>query len=198
MVDVGHPICPGKRLALGLGNGSQRHLGELAIERHEIRDVEPAMKRRHMMQFQSAAEGKMQVIDVEMDDVKRFVALKYLLEKQGVIDIRIDAFAVQSQRTRRDGHELSLRDGVSAGEERDLVAHFHEFLGQVGNHTFGSAIEAGWNTFIKRCNLSDFQCMPLSEREKPSSGQAIRVGPARRPRQRKQEQRRGGEERRLR
>src|SRR5690242_13121544 len=86
------------------------------------------------------------------------MALKYLLEQQRVIDTRIYTFLSQAQCARGDGDQFRLRGGVSAGEEGDLMAHLYELFSEIGDHAFGSPIEARRNTLVKRCYLSDFQC----------------------------------------
>ena len=37
------------------------------------------------------------------------------------------------------------------------MPHRYELFGKVGHDTFGSAVEPGRDTLIKRCDLSDFQ-----------------------------------------
>ena len=46
------------------------------------------------------------------------------------------------------------------------MAHLHQFFSEIGNHAFGSAVELRRNTLVERCDLSDFQWSPLSDREK--------------------------------
>lgn len=119
------------------------------------------------MQFEAAAERKVQVINMKMNEVECFLALEDLFEKERVIDVGVDALAVEAQGAGGNSDQLRLGDGVTAGEERDFMPGLDELLGEKGNHPFGSAVEARGDTLVKRCNLGDLQNSPLSDAQGP-------------------------------
>jgi hypothetical protein len=61
------------------------------------------MQSGQVIELQSPGHWEMQVIGMKMDQVESFLALKYLLEQQGVIDVGIHAVSIQAQRTGGDG-----------------------------------------------------------------------------------------------
>src|SRR6478609_3142730 len=77
-----------------------------------------------------------------------------LHKEQGGITID-QACVVETKRTWTAGLELGGCLGVSACEQRDLMALTYEFLGQVGHDPFGPAVQLRGHTFPERRQLSD-------------------------------------------
>ena len=70
VVDGAHPVDRRHRRALGVGDGDQRHVGEDAVERHQVGQVEPAVQRRHRGGGDGAQQRELQEVDVEVQDVE--------------------------------------------------------------------------------------------------------------------------------
>src|SRR5262245_20404820 len=123
------------------------------------------MKCRDGGHAHSPTKWKMEVIHVEMDEIKLIGSLEDLFEHQGMAGQRFPAGIVQSRSGRPDRHKMRERFGISAGKKRHLVALSDQFLCQIRNHALGATIELRWDAFIQRSDLcnSHIQSPPRSE-----------------------------------
>ena len=98
-----------------VGNRNQCHVREFREQRLIIGEVHSAVHGRHGGGSQTAYEGKVEVVPMNVENVKTARALTDFLElqhavRQGVVDVR------QSQGLRRAGDELRGGLGVAARE----------------------------------------------------------------------------------
>ena len=70
MMDRPHPVGVRQIAALIVRDGDERHVVEGGVERCEIRQIEPAVKRRHGAASQFAKNREMEQVDVEMQHVE--------------------------------------------------------------------------------------------------------------------------------
>src|SRR5262249_48796271 len=80
VVNGGLPVEVRKRAALGARNRADGHFRVLAIERHQIGEIEPPVERAELASPIPAAERKMKVVDVKVNDVEIQTTRKNLLE----------------------------------------------------------------------------------------------------------------------
>ena len=117
-------------------------------------------------------EGKVQIVGMKMQDVEferrstNFLELLHVV-RQRVVHLR------QPERLRSASNQFRGGFRIAAGEERHLMSLPHQFLGQIGNDPFSSAIELRRNTFHQWRNLGDFH---------PGTPFGVRRSPGRNPR----------------
>ena len=94
---------------------------------------------------------------MEVQDVESSARVAHLVEHQHVIRDGIVDARVEPQRAgHATGTQLRAGDRIAAGEQGHVVALAHQLFGQVGDDTFGSAIESRRHAFHQRRNLRDF------------------------------------------
>lgn len=108
----------------------------------------------------------MEIIGVKMHEIEFRGLLNDSLELKGVVDERVGIRFIRAKRSGTDGNELCRRHGIARSEERDIVTHFYEFFGEIGNDAFRAAISVRRDAFIERRDLGDAQGKPpVSVRE---------------------------------
>jgi hypothetical protein len=115
---------------------------------------------------EGADQRELQDVDVEMKHVELVGALPHLLQHHRMMGQGIAHGRVEAQRHIAAGHQFGRGAGIGAGEQRDLVALTHEFLGEIGNDPFGAAIERRRDALIERRDLSDLHRQDLLRRAK--------------------------------
>src|SRR5215510_7665668 len=118
-----------------------------------------------MGHIESFGKWKMQIVDVKVNDVEGRSALEHLFELKHVISERHLTIRIQAQRgfTWRNQSASSRR--IAACEERQLMALFDQFLGQIGNNPFSPAVVKRRNSFVERrylCNFHNAYHTPIS------------------------------------
>src|SRR5258708_7217216 len=79
------PINPGQRDSLGIRNGYQGNFIKLFIEGQQVGQVEAAMQRGHVGDGMPARQRKMQIVDMEMNDVEGSRFAENLLQQQNMM-----------------------------------------------------------------------------------------------------------------
>src|SRR5436853_6181489 len=103
-MDSSLPVDPGKRCALSLGNRDYRHVTENAVEGLQIGNIQPTVQGGHIDSLFSAANRKMQVVDMEMKYVDVLSLAENFFQHKSVVRQRVSAFVVQTQTRRHYGH----------------------------------------------------------------------------------------------
>src|SRR5215471_21465883 len=116
MINCSLPIDSSQRYSLGVRNGNNRDIGELTIKRDQIRQVQSAVLGSNVRHIDPSRERKMQVIDVEMDNVKGHGILEDLLELKKMICQPIHTSRIQPKRTLAGRHQTAFGDRVTARE----------------------------------------------------------------------------------
>ena len=129
--------------------------GKVAVEGHEVGQVEPAVERRHRGSGDSAQQRELHEVDVEVQDVEVLRALADLLQHQQVVRQRIAHRRVEAERGGGAFDQPGARLGIAAGEEGDVVALRHQLLGQVGDDALGAAVEPGRDALGQGRDLGD-------------------------------------------
>ena len=78
------------------------------------------------------------------------------VEHQHVVGNGIADIGVKPDRCRNASDELGAGDGIAAREQRHLVPHPHQLLGQIRNDTLGSPIQPRWHALHQWRDLSNF------------------------------------------
>jgi hypothetical protein len=142
-------------LALVVGDGNQWHFAEAGIERLEIPQILPAVKRSQGPRCQRAEKREVKQIDVKMKNVEFLRALAHLINHQHEVRNDVAHGRIKAKRTSAAGSQLGAGDGVPTCKERHVVAKPGKFFGQVGNDPFGAAIETRRNALNKWSDLCD-------------------------------------------
>lgn len=98
---------------------------------------------------------KVQIIDVEMNDVELCGMLTNEFQHQNMMRQRIDAAMIQTQPGLAYRYEACGCLRIAAGKQGDVVPHPDEFFSQERNHALCAAIEAWRNAFVKWGHLRD-------------------------------------------
>ena len=166
MMDGRRPRHAGERRALRIAHRHQSHLGKGAIDRRELRQVEPAVE-RHDRRRGVPGQRQPEVVGVTVDDVEVAGALVDAEEHGEVERHGVDRPAAEAQTLRAAGNQARAGDRVPAGEERDVVSAGDQLLGQEGDHPFGPAVAARRDALVERGDLRDshdaesFGCLRL-------------------------------------
>src|SRR5262249_3860741 len=84
------PVGLRQSQALIVGNRYDRLVAIDVIQRLELRNIETAVQRREMREMMPLRQRKMQVVDMEMDDVELVEPLEDLLEQPEMRRDRVD------------------------------------------------------------------------------------------------------------
>src|SRR5258708_3577272 len=98
----------------------------------------------------------MQLVEVEVQHVELRGHFTDLVQHGHVVGKGIAHASIEAQRLRAASNELCAREGVAAGEQSYTMPLGDEFLGKIGDYSFGAAVESRWHTLDERCDLSDF------------------------------------------
>src|SRR5437868_13083541 len=91
VVDRTLPVDPGQRRPLRVGDRDNRHVAEFAIQRHEVRNVETAVKSSQRTNALSPGQRKVYVLDMKVDDVESMSLAKHKVQHSDVMRVLIDA-----------------------------------------------------------------------------------------------------------
>src|SRR5215470_16031595 len=116
------------------------------------------MEGRHVGELLATAGGEVQVVNMKMDNVEFVPVLKYLFNLMNMMGDGIPAVGIKAQSLRAEWNQVGVGQGIGTGEQCDVVALTHEFLGHPGHNPFRASVEAGRNTLVKRRHL----CNPHS------------------------------------
>ena len=141
--------------ALRPRNRHHRNIFKLAVQRNHVRKIQAPVKRSQMIQPPFAAQSKMKVVRMKVDDVELASVFSHLLQHQDVMRQIIAAIRIRSQRSRAARYQSRARLGIAAGKERDFVSETNQFFGQPGNDALSSTISRRWDSFIERRNLGN-------------------------------------------
>ena len=96
--------------ALGVGDRDQRHVVEPRIKRVQIREVLAAVQRSDSAARDVPKQWEMELIDVEMQDVKLVGSLADAIEHQHVVRDRIAHAGIETERLRDARNEIGRGD----------------------------------------------------------------------------------------
>ena len=97
----------------------------------------------------------MQVINVEVYDIKVFSLVERVLYQKHMMGEGVDTGLSQSKRSLAYRHQTGFRERVAAGEKRNLMSLPYELFGETGNYSFGPAIEFWRNALIEWRDLGN-------------------------------------------
>jgi len=131
--------------------------------RNKIGRIQAAVERCYMGHVFAPRERKVQVINMEVNDVETMFPAEQLFQHYDVVSQLVDAALTQPQRLWTYWHKMSAGNGIAAREKRHIVSKANQFLGKIGHHSFRPAIKFRGNTFHKRRNLGNSHSAFLSQ-----------------------------------
>ena len=108
--DGAHKMNVRYRAPLGVGDRDQRHVVEPRIKRVQIREVLTAVQRSDSAARDVPKQWEMELIDVEMQDVKLVGSLADAIEHQHVVRDRIAHAGIETERLRDARNEIGRGD----------------------------------------------------------------------------------------
>src|SRR5215471_10715744 len=111
----------GNRSALCMRDGDERHVGKTAVEMLQIGKVLPAVQRRDGAVLGGAEDGKMKLINVEVQNIEVRGHAPNLVEHQHVVGNDVPDRGVEAQGLGTARDEFGPGDRVSACKQRDVV-----------------------------------------------------------------------------
>ena len=157
-MDGGDKIAAGDRLALVVGDRHQGHFAKTEVKRFEIVEILSAVQRRYGAMSCWSEQGKVKLVDVEMQNVEFVGALAHPIEHQHVVWNRVPHIGVEPERHGGTGHEVGGGYRVAARKQRHIVTQLDQFVGQIRDNSLGSAVQLRRHTFPQRRDLRDFHC----------------------------------------
>jgi hypothetical protein len=161
VVDGCNPVRAGQRGALGVGDGHDRHVAELAVQRLQVGDVEATVEGRQLRHRRSPRQRKVLVVHVKVDRVEFTGALRNVFQHQDVMRRLVDAVLVEPERTPAAGDEVRLRLRVSARKQRHVVSLPDELLRQVRDDALGAAVVLGRHALEQGRDLGNAHRGPM-------------------------------------
>jgi hypothetical protein len=76
-------------------------------------------------------EGKMELVDVEMENVELVGTFAHAIQHEHVVRNGVSHIRVESQRRRRATHKPRRRHGIAAREQGDVMARADEFFCEI-------------------------------------------------------------------
>src|SRR5439155_8810255 len=157
MVDGRRPgdAQPLQGQALGMADRYERLVAKVAEHRVDAGQIEAAMEGVQAGASREPSEGKSQVADMGVDDVKVPRALEDLGHFHDVRGELVVDGGIEAQGVRRGRHQRGPRARISAGKEGDLMSAPDELLGEIGDDALGASVERRGHTLVKRRDLRD-------------------------------------------
>jgi hypothetical protein len=100
-------------------------------------------------------DRKMELVDVEMEQVELVRPLAHLVEHQQIIGDHIAHRGGEPKRRTRAGCEFRRGQRVAAGKQSHIMALPDEFFGQIRNDPLGASIIGRWHAFDWGSDLRD-------------------------------------------
>ncbi len=105
---------------------------------------------------QPLEEGKVNEVDVEVDDVELMLSEVHLLQHaQMGGEIRLEGVRVEPDSLITNRNEPRARLRLRAGEERHIVAELDQCIGEMSHDPLGAAVETGRHSLIEGSHLGD-------------------------------------------
>ena len=104
------------------------------------------MQRRDGAANHRPEQRELELVDMEMDDVKFLGSFVHPAHHQHEIGNRIAHRAIEPQRHGNTGDEVGRSDRVAAGEQRHVMAEADEFFRKIRNDPLSAAIKPRGNT----------------------------------------------------
>jgi hypothetical protein len=139
------PIRPSQGQALIVGDRDERGVGKLTDHLRQPRQIEPSVHRREEGHAGAAEQWQMQPVDVRVHDVEICDPLRERLEQSGAGGRGIGGGPAEAERAGPDRMQIPTRAGISAGEQRHLVAQADELVDQPRDHPLCPAVKLGRN-----------------------------------------------------
>jgi hypothetical protein len=155
VVDRAGPAQPRQRRALGVRDRGHRLLAVLAVDRIEPCEIEAAVERGQDRQAATPREGVEEMVEMVVDDVELVRACQRLLRLEQVHRGRIERLGREPQRLGRACDERARGQRVRAREERHVVPHRDERVGQVGDDALRASVPDRGDTLEQGRELGD-------------------------------------------
>ena len=107
-------------------------------------------------------EGKMDQVDVEVQDVELGAPLAQLVQHREMRrEIGLERGRIEPDGLVTHRHERGSGARLGTGKQRHLVAELDQRVGEMGDDPFGTAVKTGRDGLVKRCDLRNLH-QPLS------------------------------------
>src|SRR4029450_9793453 len=97
----------------------------------------------------------MKLVDMEVEDVELPRHTAQLVQHDHAVRNWIPYRGIEAQGLFATGHETCRSNGVGAGEQCNVMALRHEFLGQIGDNALSAAVKPRRHAFDQRRNLGN-------------------------------------------
>ena len=170
MLDRRGPVRVRERPALIVRNRDEAGSRKFSNDVAQPRQVEPSVHGREKRHAQAAEQRKGQPIDVCVDHVEILRSLRDRFQQQSAGGVRVRPLSAQTERAGPHRVKLSVRPGIAAREERDVVAELDQLVDQPGDHPLGAAVELRGDAFGQGSKLGDTHRMLPAKLEGRAQG----------------------------
>src|SRR5271155_2876303 len=102
----------------------------------------------------------MNVVDMRVNQVEVRRLAEYVLHHQDVMRQRIFTLWIEPQGGGTSRHQTRCGDGITAGEQSDIMPQANELFGEPGHNSFSATVQTGWNALVKRRYLCNSHEIP--------------------------------------
>src|SRR5690606_16094446 len=120
----------------------------MPVENIQTANVQPSVQRRHGRPSAQRCAWEVEIVRMEVNNVKLVGHLYDLLELDDVEYVRIQLVA-QSKGLRNSANEISPRPAVARSEKCYIVTLLYQLFSKIGNYAFRPAIQLGWNRLVQ-------------------------------------------------
>jgi hypothetical protein len=162
-MDRAQPTQMRKRAPLVVGDRNQRDVREGREKGRKIGQVETTVHGRHGSPGERARQREMKIVDMEMQDVELIRPSSHLIERDHIVGERVEDARIEAERLPAASDELGRCNRIAAREQGHLVALPDKLIAEIGDDTFGAAVEPGRHALDQGRNLRDSHSIQTSE-----------------------------------
>ena len=107
------------------------------------------MQSRYIRNLRALAHREVKIVNVKMDQVKVGRLFEHLFKQENVMRQRGAALGIKAQSPRTCRYKTGIGYGISAGEQRDVVAQAHQLLRKPRDYALRSPVKQGRDAFKK-------------------------------------------------
>src|SRR5690348_13647379 len=107
------PVQVRQWIALSMGNRNHRRVRVKIVQRNQVRNIKATMEGAYVNVLLTRADGKVQVIGMEVDEIEFIFSLQDLFEQNEVMRHLINAISGEAERLRAARYQFRRSHGIA-------------------------------------------------------------------------------------
>ncbi len=157
------PVDVRQGATLRIGYGNERHLGEFGVEKLQIVDVLPAVQGGYMGCPPDPGQGKMDIVQMKVDDVVEMSFIEDAVDHQQVMHQIVPRDPAEPERPVANRLQGGAGQGIAAGVKGDVVSEPDKFFGEIGDNPFRAAVQLRGDALDQWSNLCNSHMVSSAE-----------------------------------